>query len=76
MIKILDVFSNHSHLSKVKCDAPRHCCKNGIIGCEGRCIPESWIIDGEEDCDDGSDEKGRCKFYQIIWNANLLNSLK
>ena len=46
-------------LSKVTCDAPRHCCQNGDQGCEGKCIPESWIKDGEDDCDDGSDEYGR-----------------
>ena len=43
---------------KVSCDAPQHCCENGDQGCEGRCIPASWINDDEEDCDDGSDEKG------------------
>jgi low density lipoprotein-related protein 2 len=43
--------------SKVRCDAPQHCCKIGEQGCEGRCIPESWIKDDKEDCDDGSDEK-------------------
>ena len=75
MIKIIDIFIDLSYLPKVKCDAPRHCCQSGENGCEGRCIPESWIIDGEEDCDDGSDEKGRC-FYQIIWNANPLNCPK
>ena len=46
------------YLSKVTCDAPRHCCQNGDGGCEGRCIPESWIDDGDKDCDNGSDEKG------------------
>ena len=46
---------------KVSCYAPQHCCKNGDQGCEGRCIPESWINDGEGDCDNGSDE-GMWKF--------------
>jgi hypothetical protein len=60
MIKILDVSINQSYLSKVKCDAPRHCCQNGDQGCEGRCIPELWTNDNEKDCDDGSDEKSTC----------------
>ena len=50
-----------SFLSKVTCDAPRHCCQKGDQGCEGKCIPESWTNDGEEDCNDGSDEYGRWK---------------
>ena len=49
--------------SKVTCDAPQHCCKIGDQGCEGMCIPESWINDDEEDCDDGSDEKGTCSGF-------------
>ena len=47
----------------VSCDAPQYCCKNGDQGCDGRCIPESWIQDGKEDCDDGSDEKGTCTVF-------------
>ena len=61
-IKMLDVLIDQSYLSKVTCDAPRHCCQNGRYGCEGICIPGSWIDDGEKDCDDGSDEKGTCSF--------------
>ena len=49
--------------SKVRCDAPQHCCKIGDQRCEGMCIPESWINDDEEDCDDGSDEKGTCSGF-------------
>ena len=58
IIKILDVFTDQSCLSKATCDAPHHCCQNGDQGCEDKCIPDEWINDGEEDCDDGSDEKG------------------
>ena len=35
---------------------------NGDQGCEGKCIDEYFIMDGNEDCDDGSDEKGMWKF--------------
>jgi hypothetical protein len=58
----LDVLINQSYLSKVTCDAPQHCCQNGRHGCEGICIPESWINDGQNDCNDGSDERGTCSF--------------
>ena len=58
------VIPNVFFFSKVRCDAPRHCCKNGDQGCEGRCIPESWIKDGGKDCDDGSDEKIHEKVHE------------
>ena len=55
-------FIDLSFLFTVICDAPEYCCQNGDQGCEGQCIPESWLDDGEKDCENGSDEKGRCKF--------------
>ena len=75
---MLDVLIDQSYLSKVTCDAPRHCCHNTPHArpwhhCEGRCIPESWINDGEKDCDDGSDEKGMCSFvYRKVWITTLV----
>ena len=59
------------YLSKVSCDTPRHCCQNGDQGCEGRCIPESWIDDGDKDCDDGSDEKGMCSFLCMYCKVRM-----
>ena len=59
---MVDILIDQSYLSKVTCDAPRHCCQNGRHGCEGKCIPVSWIDDGVKDCIDGSDEKGTCSF--------------
>ena len=70
---MLDVLIDQSYLSKVPCDAPRHCCKKGDQVCEGRCIPESWIDDGQNDCKDGSDERGICKvrITTLVLNTSL-----
>ena len=64
--EILDVFTDQFFSSKVTCDAPRHCCQSVDQGCEGKCIPESWINDGAEDCENGSDEYGRWKFKVLL----------
>ena len=83
--KMLDILINKSYLSKVICDKPRHCCQYGdkvcsgghcSRGCEGRCIPESWILDGEKDCDDGLDEKGMCCFVycKVFITTLVLNT--
>ena len=64
---MLDVLIDQSYLSKVPCDAPQHCCQyaSGSGWCKGRCIPESWINDGDKDCGDGSDEKGMYFFVSV-----------
>ena len=75
---MLDVLIDPSYLSKVPCDAPRYCCQNKVIPngdqvCEGMCIPESWIDDGQDDCKDGSDERGICKvrITTLVLNTSL-----
>ena len=47
----------NTFLFVVTCDATRFCCKNGISGCEGRCLSLGVVNDGKRDCDDGSDEE-------------------
>ena len=73
---MLDSLIDPSYLSKVPCDAPRYCCQNKVIPngdqvCEGMCIPESWIDDGDKDCDDGSDEKGTCSFLCMYCKVQI-----
>ena len=32
-------------------------CNTAELECKnGRCVPDSWVCDGEDDCGDGSDE--------------------
>ncbi|XP_053400733.1 uncharacterized protein LOC123558624 [Mercenaria mercenaria] len=40
------------HISKLNCDADMHQCTEGKI-----CIPDSFVCDGEADCQDRSDER-------------------
>ena len=43
------------------CDPPRFCCKSGDMGdqgCQAQCLSDNWIMDGDADCIDGSDEQG------------------
>ena len=45
----------------VACDAPRFCCSSGLQGdqeCLGQCIFLRKINNGDNDCSNGSDEKG------------------
>ena len=53
----------------VVCDAPYFCCESGVQGdqeCQGQCIEESLINDGEANCDNASDEGGSGMFYVIV----------
>ncbi|KPP76751.1 low-density lipoprotein receptor-related protein 2-like, partial [Scleropages formosus] len=40
----------------------RQSCEDGQFQCvsDGECIPQLWVCDDEEDCEDGSDEKQHC----------------
>ena len=63
--------------SLVNCDAPRFCCNHDQTGrgCTGRCIPESWLNDGQESCDNGSDEKREGQFEQIIFFKRIKSTV-
>lgn len=38
-------------------------CEGSQFQChsDGECIPQAWVCDDEEDCDDGSDEHQQCR---------------
>ena len=56
-------------VGKRKCDADKFLCDNG------RCIPNDWKCDFDDDCGDGSDEKEEwgCRklldvcLWHILW---------
>jgi len=45
------------------CVAVHKCPPGGYVSCRqsDQCIHESWICDGEPDCDDESDEPSHCR---------------
>lgn len=53
---------------------PSHCalpaqptCESSQFQClsDGECIPQHWVCDDEEDCEDGSDERQHCREYSL-----------
>lgn len=38
-------------------------CESGQFQClsDAECIPQHWVCDDEEDCEDGSDERQHCR---------------
>lgn len=41
-------------------------CRDDQFQCNstGRCIPDVWRCDGEDDCEDQSDEMGTCREFK------------
>lgn len=49
-------------------------CDDGHFQClsDGECIPDVWLCDDEEDCEDGSDERQHCRKCIFTLKANKL----
>lgn len=57
--------------AQVTCDDSHFQCLS-----DGECIPDVWVCDDEEDCEDGSDERQHCREYilhyqQFFRNLNM-----
>lgn len=48
--------------AQVTCDDSHFQCLS-----DGECIPDVWVCDDEEDCEDGSDERQHCRKYILYY---------
>ncbi len=56
----LVALSTEALLNSIFCSADNVTCGPTEFRCAiGRCLPLKWRCDGEQDCDDGSDENGQ-----------------
>lgn len=48
-------------------------CELGQFQClsDGECIPNPWLCDDEEDCEDGSDERHNCRMFLLLIPLSL-----
>lgn len=48
-------------------------CESAQFQClsDGECIPQHWVCDDEEDCEDGSDERQHCREYSLSPSVRL-----
>lgn len=55
--------------AQVTCDDSHFQCLS-----DGECIPDVWVCDDEEDCEDGSDERQQCRKCIFTEEANKLDN--
>lgn len=71
-----------SHCSSMFSSSAYATCKGNFYTCpSGRCIHQSWVCDGDDDCEDNADEagcgKGECNIALVVpckkmFSLNLL----
>lgn len=64
---VVHTFCVFMSTAQVTCDESHFQCLS-----DGECIPDVWVCDDEEDCEDGSDERQHCRKYSFRLLAILI----
>ncbi len=62
----LTMLSRYAPPAQPTCESAQFQCLS-----DGECIPQHWVCDDEEDCEDGSDERQHCREYSLSPSVRL-----